>query len=973
MLTKIIPFKLADYVAHQTRKIRCSGETDTGCTACRNRSQPCIYEPTAAMGRPRKYPRSPSPGPHTFQSTLLVPSCPTLWDDPPAGFGRQMSVPEAFTFQNPTPPLVSGSVTAWRAASADLSTSSLFSSSHIPTLAHRNSIASVPPYSAPETRHLSRDSSAQNMNGSSFNPFGLLSQPHYPTSENLLDNNPPPDSSSSRQLQPVAQPPAPLGFSFDSSTGLDFNEACSPPQVVGQIPKENCFSVERGTTDYLPATIGHDYQSPEGKTPYGSFAEIHPSIYGSDLDAVYQHFKGWALVAVTQCHLEFLLREKPNTGISDSTYQYPSMTNANFYNTILADFISFITSGNPSAPDIYESLETPYESMFAQMLRCDRGGNQAPDGGYFPSLNPLEHHTAGELQDIYSHFLAGNPFRWLFTHEKLDHHGDYQSADAALVATIVGWNLFERTRRAHAGIKDSAPAFLPSYMPYFEFAEEELMNRALWETDAVSTVQALTLLGAFRTVDGQPRCGWALLSVAQLLARQATLFTQACKRVKDNSKRARSEDLAKDSQLNGLFWLLTLVRTWTTLSLQLPYKSGIALLRLGPSLPDCVGEGEWAGDFLSDAAQLLDVFSTLNRDNPTAKSRYRNVSHLDSLGNWLADLARRRCQLIRPSREGPHSITRPEATSNPNANSTLAVIISILALNKYHPFQQIPLQEVHLLILSPSPFTAEMLQIATTEAAGAMLAAASGTQISPNDALVLRVLRGAFPYLVAILNATVSSVASRIEVERAPLLETVIEFLSSFVSAGFSLHQSEDQISVNRLRTNLILFFPQPPLSLPDQPLLHGSSFEAGQMVTNNPASLGSTVLSSSFSNPTSSKSSSTTMTGGTGPVESEPSESNAPVAQSSSTRSPVEIQQDSSTVSRFETNYSNIENYVPVSSYGVQTIYDYRFVPNYHPTTTVLTNSQISSIQDITIQRNENSEINRSPGSSSPDYSVSY
>ncbi|KAA1130270.1 hypothetical protein PGTUg99_000831 [Puccinia graminis f. sp. tritici] len=42
----------------RSRKIRCTGETDIGCLACRNRNQKCVYEPTAAMGRPRKYPRT---------------------------------------------------------------------------------------------------------------------------------------------------------------------------------------------------------------------------------------------------------------------------------------------------------------------------------------------------------------------------------------------------------------------------------------------------------------------------------------------------------------------------------------------------------------------------------------------------------------------------------------------------------------------------------------------------------------------------------------------------------------------------------------------------------------------------------------------------------------------------------------------------------------------------------------------------
>lgn len=103
---------------HQSRKIRCSGETDTGCTACRGRGQPCLYEPTAAMGRPRKYPRteggghSPTAHEHLQSHQLpphnMVTNLQSVWDDPPTTFLHSIQNTDGFTLTNNVIPYTLG-------------------------------------------------------------------------------------------------------------------------------------------------------------------------------------------------------------------------------------------------------------------------------------------------------------------------------------------------------------------------------------------------------------------------------------------------------------------------------------------------------------------------------------------------------------------------------------------------------------------------------------------------------------------------------------------------------------------------------------------------------------------------------------------------------------------------------------------------------------------------------------------------
>lgn len=81
----------------KSRKIRCSGETDIGCLACRTRSQKCIYEPTAAMGRPRKYPRT------EYCRELCAPMPPDMHCHAPAPY-HQRGWPHSAYLMRSLPP-----------------------------------------------------------------------------------------------------------------------------------------------------------------------------------------------------------------------------------------------------------------------------------------------------------------------------------------------------------------------------------------------------------------------------------------------------------------------------------------------------------------------------------------------------------------------------------------------------------------------------------------------------------------------------------------------------------------------------------------------------------------------------------------------------------------------------------------------------------------------------------------------------
>ncbi|EGG05109.1 uncharacterized protein MELLADRAFT_64283 [Melampsora larici-populina 98AG31] len=840
----------------QSRKIRCSGEIEEGCTACRNRNQPCQYDPTAAMGRPRKYPRnedSPTPQPiPPFFPQGFTANFHRVWEHPPTSFARQIPEP---THRFPDPPAdILDNALAWKDSRTDLSNSSLFGSSHVPsTLAYRAPLSS---YSAPESRQVSGYSPAPKMGAPLFEAFPTPFQPHFPITQVSLEENAQPIASSSEVIQPPLLPPAPIpmGFSFEMNTGFGFKDPISSQSML-QFRQEDQIEIENGHPNYAPKMMSNEPQSPELMAAFESSAEVRELIHDSEVDAIYQHFKGCLLGGVVQCHLEFMLHKCPNPKPA-------------------ADIISFITCGNPSAPNFYDHPATSHEGVFFQMLQCDRGGNIPPDGNPFPSINPLEHHTPRELQRVYSRFLAANPFGWLFNHDQIFRPGGLQTSDPALVATVVGWSLFEKPRRnptsrAQDGLDDRC------YMPYFEFAEEELMKRTLWEThDALPTVQALVLLGVFRTVDKQPRAGWSYLSVAHLLARQATLYSQAAKRGKGHSKRARVEDTSSnDSQLNGLFWLLTLFRTWTALSLPLPYTSVAAILRLGPTLPECGRTAHgWAGRFLVNSAQFIDILSTLNKE----ESRHKRTSEneIDYVSNWLADLARRRCQLLRPnfsSKDGTDLLEKMKLTHNPHSNATLAVSLSILALNRVHPFKQILIGD-HTLPTQPSTnHTPEMLQIATTEAAGALLSAAS---------------------------------------------------------AGLSPGGSEDEESIDQLH-NMITYFSPQPLPLPTR-----SNFdESGGYLKdgipnrdlNEPLPLLSSGLITSYSIPSSSNSSST-MTGGS------LTENGSTSYLTSQNRSPeLEIQAHVSNLNN--NSFTDSTDYIPLNHYESQPIYNFGFTTHYSQT----------------------------------------
>lgn len=421
------------------------------------------------------------------------------------------------------------------------------------------------------------------------------------------------------------------------------------------------------------------------------------------------------------------------------------------YNTILGDVLAYIISGKPSAPDLYDP-STGYESMLMQMLRNDRGGNLGPP---ITSLNPLDHFTSSELQSIYARFIVKNPFDWLFAspnHQYPTH--------PALLATIVGWNFYERSRNQSS---TPLPAYhhMTTHMSYFEFAEEELMRSTLSDTeDGLSIVQGLVLLAAFRTIDAQPRCGFALFNTAHLLARHHSKGVQSEKRP------------GREDQTNGLAWLLALICAFTALSLDLtPTNVGSNLLRCTPPLPDCTHAGqEWAGCFLVEASQLLDVFGTLSKEEA-------NSRHPHTLTRWLAQTA-----VSRGHQAGEKS------------NSTLAFAFSLLALNKLNPFTHLPVSNS----TTQAPLTAELLWMATHEGLNASY------QLSPSGALSLKLLRSAFPYLLLLIHATTLYIHPE-EFESQNQLELAVESLNRFVESGLSLRPDEDRGSVEQLLLGMSL------------------------------------------------------------------------------------------------------------------------------------------------------------------------
>ncbi|PLW23287.1 hypothetical protein PCASD_10943, partial [Puccinia coronata f. sp. avenae] len=285
----------------------------------------------------------------------------------------------------------------------------------------------------------------------------------------------------------------------------------------------NFFNGEHSKHQSSTSVVPRDPQGPN------TSLDTHEIISTCDAGHIFKHFKGSTLHVATQAHLQFILREYPNQHVSVSPHKHPSVLEPSLYYTMLADAVSWIAYGQASVSDRQDGSLNTHEPLFIQMLNCDRGENNhqesiivVGEGG----LNPLEQLSTQELNSIYSQWLRANPFAFLFDDAVPNRQSIYRPENSALLATVVGWHLYLSSRSRNYDPPKmtnhrSQNISTRSHMPFFEYAEAELMESPMCiNRSTLSIVQALILLGAFRSVDSQARCGWALLSVAHLLAKQ---------------------------------------------------------------------------------------------------------------------------------------------------------------------------------------------------------------------------------------------------------------------------------------------------------------------------------------------------------------------------------------------------------------------------------------------------------------------
>lgn len=69
-----------------------------------------------------------------------------------------------------------------------------------------------------------------------------------------------------------------------------------------------------------PTVLGYPHHPQTSQSPEEEWVDtsldVIQLIRSFDLERIYQHFEGWRLGEVTQAHLEFILSERPNPGIS---------------------------------------------------------------------------------------------------------------------------------------------------------------------------------------------------------------------------------------------------------------------------------------------------------------------------------------------------------------------------------------------------------------------------------------------------------------------------------------------------------------------------------------------------------------------------------------------------------------------------------------------------------------------------------
>ncbi|POW13386.1 hypothetical protein PSTT_03795, partial [Puccinia striiformis] len=469
-----------------SRKIRCSGETDIGCTACRNRSQKCFYDFTAAMGRPRKYPRTEYFG--DLSDTLpmeLNSHASTLqrgWDDSNL-FMRTLQPHE----YGQGPPGNGHQV-------RDLP------SSHCLMETIRRDTRYRFQFNPPE--NVLRQRSFMPTLGGLPLPSGhqsSLSIQNFHESDAVLLNRmlpgPSPATSlgSSMNLHHTAASQAEIPRYYDTEF---LHSASSSRRISLDLDLDPISrSLAGGNTNFLDNDLSNS-RSPPSLLPHvtNALGDSHEVILTCNAGNIFQHFKGTTIHVTTQAHLQFILREYPNPCSPVPPHKHPSVLNPSFY---------------------------LYDARGCGLVDC-----------IWASIR----FSSDELNLIYSRWLSANPFAFLFNDAAPGQQSIHLAENDAFLATVVGWHFYLRSRS-----RTYDPPQMPNhhphdisarcYMPFFEFAEAELMGRAMCVNRlTLSTVQGLVLLGAFRSVDSQPRCGWALLSVAHLLAKEYLSPTNGLKR-----------------------------------------------------------------------------------------------------------------------------------------------------------------------------------------------------------------------------------------------------------------------------------------------------------------------------------------------------------------------------------------------------------------------------------------------------------
>ncbi|KNE92718.1 hypothetical protein PSTG_13849 [Puccinia striiformis f. sp. tritici PST-78] len=594
-------------------------------------------------------------------------------------------------------------------------------------------------------------------------------------------------------------------------------------------------SLAGGNTNFLDNDLSNS-RSPPSLLPHvtNALGDSHEVILTCNAGNIFQHFKGTTIHVTTQAHLQFILREYPNPCSPVPPHKHPSVLNPSFYYTMLADVVSWIVSGQASVSDRQDDSLNTREPLFIQMLNFDRGENKyqtsmttAGEGGN----NPLKQFSSDELNLIYSRWLSANPFAFLFNDAAPGQQSIHLAENDAFLATVVGWHFYLRSRS-----RTYDPPQMPNhhphdisarcYMPFFEFAEAELMGRAMCVNRlTLSTVQGLVLLGAFRSVDSQPRCGWALLSVAHLLAKEYLSPTNGLKRPRNVS----GELDVQENKILGINWLMCLYKSWTLLSMKFAKLKVHAMVDGSPSYLDAYlsharvsstaihvqANTEWANRTLLNVSQILEVFSTLCQEDPSHSLLPDPMSTLPSndrlyksqlyLIRWLMDTAKMRCQIM-GSYDSPPSTSNRETSGiggeirNAHVNTILAVVFSIFALSRLVSLEDLTSATFTRI---PHPIfrdVLKLLQIISTEGADSVVNCAPSLNSSSGlgEALLLRIMRGLFPHLLILVSAFAktmpdSSITSSSDSDYlVRQLLGVIASLARFASAGLSLYPLED-------------------------------------------------------------------------------------------------------------------------------------------------------------------------------------